>query len=118
MVQRRGIAMYGFATNKTIRRIDITAAKNSFDARFDDLNLEEEKQEQFLEDVEQTKKMERKRKLKSKHDTQEERVEYEQSDRKLTKLEKEFNREFVQGVAINEDGKKKIIFKYKFKGDN
>ena len=115
MVQRKGKAMYGFATNKTIRRIDITSAKNDFGDydRYIEAHMEEEKHEPVMEDLKQSKLMARKRQLKNHQQPSPDLFEREEVDPRMIKLEKEFNRQFIQGVAVNEDGKQKVIFKYK-----
>ena len=116
MVQRKGKAMYGFATNKTIRRFDITTAKNSFGTVYDqylEAQLEETKHEPVMEDIKQTKLAERKRQLKCQAPQYESLFEQPELDQRMTKLQKDVRRKFIQGVCTNEDGKQKVIYKYK-----
>ena len=113
MVQRKGRALYGFATNKTVRRIDMTAAKLSAEAlvAHDVKPQFEEKKVEIREDVKQTKLMERKRILKNQQPIDFE-IE-EQNEELMTQLDNQFSRKFIQGVHITESGKQKIIYKHK-----
>ena len=119
MVQRRGKAAFGFATNKTIRKFDITYARQYNTLDFDQQRLFEakalrEEEKQVVEDIKQTRMMERKRKLKNQPSFENiETIREDEADQEIAKLEKMITRKYIQGIATDEDGKQKVMFKFK-----
>ena len=118
MVQRKGKAMYGFATNKTVRRLDKAAQAEVNEAIYNKLHvqIESDEEEKVFEDVKMAKQMGRKRMLKTTPVDQEELFPRETVDQNVSKIKKEIARDFVQGVSVDEDGKQRVIFKSKQTG--
>ena len=115
MVQRKGKAMYGFATNKTVRKFNLAKARNYENTVYEyiaenQVYLEENK-EVISEDLKQAKKEGRKRMLKTSPKEEEEL--YPRETISNDPVEKEFQRKHVQGVHVDQNGKQKVIFKYK-----